>query len=215
MTIATSAWLDRFFDFYYARHPVSATFIGVHRQDYVLPDYSADGVTTTIAQARELLDMVDTGQVEQPENEWESIDRLLARNFLIIRIWELSDHRVHLRNPCVYTGEAIFGFISLFLRDYAPLDERVASATVRMRSIPELLDQGLANIDTAPQAWIERAINECTGAIALLTEGVDILMERYGVLSADFTLQILFLQYCKWRLENSLTCNLPDKPRKI
>ncbi|RIK36790.1 MAG: hypothetical protein DCC58_18845, partial [Chloroflexi bacterium] len=78
-------------------------------------------------------------------------------------------------------GEAVFSIISLFLRDYAPIRERAEAATERMLAIPELLRQGSANLKRAPRAWVEKGINECTGAIALLTEGVDILFERHGV----------------------------------
>lgn len=185
MTLSTSAWLDRFFAHYYARHPVNATFIGAHRYDHELPDYSPEGIASAVAEARELIDLLDTGQVDQPATEWESIDRLLARGFLISRVWELTDTHIHIANPCVYTGEAIFGIISLFLRDFAPLDERVHAATTRCLAIPELLHQGRENVTTAPRAWVERAINECVGAIGLLTEGIDILAQRHGARSVD------------------------------
>jgi hypothetical protein len=86
----------------------------------------------------------------------------------------------------VYTGEAIFGMISLFLRDYAPLEQRVRAATARMAAIPDLLAAGRANIPAAPRAWIERAINECTAADALFTDGTEVLRDRHGVVDPEF-----------------------------
>lgn len=184
--LTTSTWLDQFFAFYYRSHPVNATFVGVHAFDHELPDYSDVGVAEAVSQARGLLDLLDTGQVTAPASAWEGIDRLLARNFLMTRIWELTDARVHLENPCVYTGEAVFGVISLFLRDFAPLENRVAAATERLRAIPKLLEQGLTQLSSSPRAWIERGMSECDGAIAFLDVGVAILRERHGVDSPAF-----------------------------
>ena len=39
-----SASLDRFFDHYYRRRPVTATFTGVHSFDALLPDWSSGGL---------------------------------------------------------------------------------------------------------------------------------------------------------------------------
>jgi uncharacterized protein (DUF885 family) len=183
---STRQWLDRFFDWYYRHQPVSATFIGVHEQDGRLPDYSEPGIAAQISEARGLLDDLDTGGVATPDTQWEAIDRLLARNALLIRVWELSDRRVLIDNPCLYTGEATFGIVSLLLRNYVPLDERIESAVSRLRAIPALLEQGKRNVTRCPSAWVAKAIDECDGGIALLTEGTAILASRYGVTRADF-----------------------------
>ncbi len=185
-TLSTSAWLDHFFASYYRHRPVSATFIGMHDYDNQLPDYSAGAVAMQLAETRALLDQVDSGAVAPPANQWEAIDRLLARNFLLTQTWELSEPRVLLENPCLYTGEATFGIVSLFLRDYKPLDERVKSSIKRLRAVPELLAQGRANVRSCPAPWAEKAINECDGAIKLLTEGTRVLARQHGVTRTDF-----------------------------
>lgn len=183
---STGEWIDRFFDAYYRHRPVSATFIGRHEFDDLLPDYSDSGIAAQLAETRDLLDEVDAGAVAAPLTRIEAVDRLLARNFLITQVWELTDRSALLGNPCLYTGEAIFGIVSLFLRDYRPLDERVDSAVRRLRLMPELLAQGRQNVGECPAAWVTRAIGECDGGIALLTDGSGILASRYGVDRADF-----------------------------
>ncbi len=57
---------------------------------------------------------------------------MLAEGFLEIQLWEHDSHHFHRGNPCVYTGEAIFGVMSLFLRPFAPFSERVESAVLRL-----------------------------------------------------------------------------------
>lgn len=186
MATSTAAWLDQFFAAYYRQRPVSATFIGMHELDDRLPDYSVAGVASALAETRALLEQVDSGEVAAPATQWEAIDRLLARNFLQTQVWELSDERVLLANPCLYTGEAVFGIVSLFLRNFKPLDERVESAVRRLTALPELMAQGRTNVTSSPAAWVEKAVNECDGGIKLLTDGVTVLRANYGVTRADF-----------------------------
>lgn len=176
-----TAWLDDFFAAYYQRRPVNATFIGVHEFDDRLPDFSEHGIGDTVAEMESLLMRLRTLPPE-PLSEAEVIDRTLAEGYLEIQLWEFNtSHHFHRGNPSLYTGEAIFGILSLFLTDFAPLAERVESAVARLEAIPELLTQGRANVREAPLAWTERAIRECTGALAFFEDGVEhILREVQG-----------------------------------
>lgn len=180
-----SAWLDDFFAAYYRRRPVNATFIGVHDYDAVLPDFSARGVAETTAEMTALLGDLH-GAVAEPETPAERTDRTLAEHFLMIQLWEFESRHFQGGNPCVYTGEAIFGILSLFLRPFAPLSERVDTAIARMEAIPQFLATAAQNVPSAPSAWTERAIRECTGAIRFLGNGVEILIADEGVSNPYF-----------------------------
>jgi hypothetical protein len=149
------AWLDAFFDWFYRRQPVSATFIGVHDYDDQLPDLSAQGMAALTGEADDLL-------ARLPQ-EPESLDHQLAGGFLRIQRWEASSHHVN-GNPVHFTGEAIFGVVGLLLR------ERPEPARARLAAIPALLDAGAREIAEAPRAWIERARHECAGAHLLLED---------------------------------------------
>jgi uncharacterized protein (DUF885 family) len=170
----TEPWLDRFFLALYAADPVSATFIGVHDRDHLLPDYSEDGAGAALAEMRALLAACPDAE-RDARTALERIDLRLARGHLEIRIREYESAHFHRGNPAVYTSEAVFGVLSLFLTDFAPIGERVEAAVERLRAVPELLAQGRANVRSAPVAWTERALRECTGALAFLGEGIDLL----------------------------------------
>ena len=152
---------DAFLDWFYRRQPVSATFIGVHDYDDQLPDLSAGGM-------RALADDADDLLVRLPQ-EPESLDQQLAAGYLRILRWEATSHHFN-ANPVHFTGEAIFGPVSLLLRDFAPLAERLESARARLAAIPAFLDTGVREIARAPRAWIERARHECAGAHLLLED---------------------------------------------
>lgn len=177
---AFTVWLKDFFAAYNRRRPVNATFIGVHEHDGALPDLSEGGAADTVGEMEELLRRL-RALPDEPLGQAESIDRALAEGFLEIQLWEHRSTHFHRGNPSFYTGEAIFGVLSLFLTHATPLGERVAAAAERMRAIPDLLAQAKANVREAPAAWTERAVRECAGATAFFTGGVETLVRDEGI----------------------------------
>src|SRR6266849_2780446 len=182
---ALAAAMDAFFAWLYRTFPVSATFIGVHEHDHRLPDFSDHGLGDTLA-ALTGLQGVFRRLPEEPLTAGERLDRTLAEGALEIFRWEIGSGHFALGNPCVYTGEAVFGVIALLLRPFAPLSVRLAAAVDRMMAIPPFLAQGRANVRPAPSPWIERAIRECDGANALFERGVEVFIHDEGVTDPAF-----------------------------
>jgi hypothetical protein len=183
--VQADAWVDEFIAWFLRRHPVDATFIGDHRHDGELPDFSASAVAEMLAEMGDLL--------ARFQNEWAedaalptATDLALARAYLATREWELRSGHFQRGNPCIYTGEAIFGVAALFLTDFAPLDERVAAATRRMNAIPELLGQARGNIDVYRREWVARAISECAAADTLFSHGIQSIARQCPGPSASF-----------------------------
>jgi len=177
---AFAAWLDDFFAAYYRRRPVNATFIGIHTWDDRLPDLSEAGMDETAAEMATLLSRLGDLPSE-PLTPAERLDRRLAEGFLEIQLWESGSGHFARGNPSLYIGEAVFGAMSLFLRPFAPLADRVEAAAARMVAVPALLAQGQAAAPRAPLAWTERAIRECDGALAFFRGGVDALIAAHGI----------------------------------
>src|SRR5947208_2949502 len=173
-------FLDAFFAWYYQTFPVNATFIGVHDYDDRLPDYSERGSGPAWPALDTLLVRVRVCRhTTLPERQ--ELDRRLVEGFLEIQRWEFRSAHFHAGNPCVYAGEASFGVLALFLRPFAPLSQRVASAVGRMLAIPAVLQQGRENVRRAHPAWIARARRECTGALAFFERGVPDLVRVEGI----------------------------------
>ncbi len=186
---ALDALLDRFFVHYYLRRPVSATFTGVHAYDHALPDWSEHGLTqidTELHTLRAELDRVlqaeqvagfDTAAVVMRlRDEPRLLDALLARNFAEIQIAENASRHGPRGNPALWSGEAVFGVVSLMIRDVAPLAERMRSACARMEAIPAFLSDAEAVMSHAqfPDAWRVRTLRDCDGAERLFTRGVEV-----------------------------------------
>ena len=174
-----SAALDRFFEHYYRRRPVNATFTGMHAYDAQLPDWSREGLKALDDEMRGLhaelaLTHAAPDKAHHYRDDVELLDAELARAFLEIQLAEnASTHGVR-GNPALWTGESIFSVVALMIREFAALDDRLHAATARLEAIPAFLAQARETMgDSAlPAEWTARALRECDGATILLTRGV-------------------------------------------
>ena len=120
-------------DFY----PTSGSRIGQHQYDGRLPDLSPAQTTRRISE-------LQSGLNELPKVNTEALsdaDRMsygMLDLFLKRELFVLSDLKPLENNPMRHTGYLnVSGYI---LRDYAPLEDRLRSASATMRQVPEFLD---------------------------------------------------------------------------
>lgn len=171
------AWLDDFFAWYARGRPVDATFIGMAGHDARLPDWSEAGLGDALAGADDLLARLPP----EPPDSAAALDRQLAAGHLRIARSELTSNHFMRGNPSLAVGEAVFGAMSLFLRDPAGLPHRVEAAVRRLEAVPAFLEQARACVAASPAAWAERSVRECDGTLAFLTDGVDRLVADEGL----------------------------------
>ncbi|MBP7777257.1 MAG: DUF885 family protein [Acidobacteria bacterium] len=167
--------LDRFFDTFYRQRPVSATFTGLHAHDDRLPDWSPTGLDAE-ADAQEAVrrELDLAGRV--PDDAVTAfpleVDLALADAVLeIARAEHASGHFVH-RNPTLWTGEAIFGVLSLVTRDFGPLATRLDHARARLDAVPGFLAAAANVLREAPADWRERAVREARAGMSLFEEAL-------------------------------------------
>ena len=165
-------WLDRFWRAFYARRPVDATFIGVHEHDRRLPELGPDGASEILHEMRGLL---ASAPEPGPEPSLAALDQALAEQFLRVQIAE-HESRHLLRNPSFHVGEAVFGLMSPFLPNREPTPERVDALRSRLSALPAYFEQAREQVGGASGPWTERALRECRGTRAFLTDGIDRLL---------------------------------------
>ena len=158
--------LDAFFSQYYARHPVNATFTGRHDHDAQLPDWSPDGRADDVREMAALRAALASAE--------PSLDQELAYANLDVRTAEHTSGFMVERNPALWTGEAIFGAVSLMLRPFAPQSERLESLAARLAAVSPFLASMRDSITAAiPALWLQRAQRECIVAQQLFAAGLD------------------------------------------
>jgi len=173
--LTPSAALDRFFDVYFRQRPVTATFTGLHRYDDRLPDWSPEGLERSRAEMAVLrADLRRAGLPADADVRAfpADVDLALADATLEIAMAEYDSGRFVHSNPTLWTGEAIFGALSLLTRDFAPLGTRVEHARARLESTPHFLAQARHAILRAPKRWLAKATGECGTAVTLLREAL-------------------------------------------
>jgi hypothetical protein len=182
--------LDRFLAQYFERHPVNATFTGLHTHDHRLPDWSRDARDTDVAELAELHDALFSACPPHGDaalvHDIDAVDAELARANIDVRILETQSRFFHDRNPALWTGEAIFSVVSLLLRPTQPIEAGTASIRARLRAIPAFLGaMPTALTEPVPAIWIDRATREARVFAAFLRGQLRLWCTEHGVTDAE------------------------------
>ena len=153
--------------------PVGATTLGDHRFDEQLDDISE------LARQRErnfyqkfLADLckLDRKQLSR-DNQ---VDQQLLTHQLRGDLWRLDQLQEWAWNPILYTqipGSAIYG---LMAREFAPVEQRLLSVTVRLEKFPKLYEQIRATLEPkrVPPIHAETAIKQNRGVLSIIENTV-------------------------------------------
>jgi uncharacterized protein (DUF885 family) len=166
---AFAAVSRRFLDEGLALSPVAATQIGDHRFDGELDDLSQAGRDKGAAWVRGML--AELGKIDRQALSRENqVDALILRNNLDGTLWDLETFQSWAWDPQVYSGLAGGAIYNLMAREFAPMPERLKSATARMEKIPTLLAQARENLDPArvPRTHAETVAKQNRGVLSLI-----------------------------------------------
>lgn len=150
------AWqtvIDEFIDGYFARYPTDAASAGKHQYDGKLPDWSADGIRSTIVWLHAERNLI-AGYGDDKLDATLRFQREYALAVIDNRLFWLEDARFPQRNPAYYT-DAISP--SLYLtRDYAPLAQRMAAFVAYEEQLPAAIAQIRDNLHAPlPATYID------------------------------------------------------------
>jgi uncharacterized protein (DUF885 family) len=154
-------YLDRLLDL----SPETATWMGEHKYDHRMNDYSLKGYTEKLEFYKGFKEKLETIQSSEL-NSTNRIDYEIFLNDLNYRIFSLDTIRSYEWNPRRYNpGGAIY---ALLARDFAPLNERMKNVKSRLEAIPEILEQAKVNLKNPPRIHTETAIRQIQGTINLI-----------------------------------------------
>lgn len=147
------AFVKDFFDWYVEWDPVTATSMGIHRNDHLLPPATRDAVleeTKRGKQALRTLERFDPKSLSPGKR----IDHGVMRNALRLWIFQNEELRIWESRPsgAEDLGAAVF---LVFMRNFAPLAERMRSITGRLEKAPEFLRDTKTRVRTPTRLWAE------------------------------------------------------------
>ena len=154
-----------------ALSPISATSIGDHRYDGDIDDLSADGRARGLAFSRNLLSRLDAINASALSRQ-NQVDALILRNQLRSDIWSAETLQSWAWDPQMYSGLAGSAIYGLMAREFAPLPDRLKSATQRMEKLPQLYAQMRENLDPTrvPKIHAETVAKQNGGVLVLIDQ---------------------------------------------
>ncbi|MGE8285504.1 DUF885 domain-containing protein [Stenotrophomonas lactitubi] len=149
--------------------PVSATQIGDHRYDSEIDDLSTAGQQKTVDAYKGLLGELDKIEVAKLGRE-NQVDAAILRNQLQSEIWNAEVMQSGKWDPQLYNGIAGSAIYGLMAREFAPLPERLKSATARMEKLPAIFAQARENLDPArvPKIHAETVAKQNKGILSIV-----------------------------------------------
>lgn len=128
--------------------PASATGTGEHRFDSDMPDLSPAGWAARAALNHALLARLDAIP-RAGLSRANQVDAALLETSLKGDLWANEVNQSWAWDPLIHNGAAGGAFYSLIAREFAPLPDRLRSATARMEKLPGMLAGTRAAIDPA------------------------------------------------------------------
>lgn len=208
-----AALAGRYIDESPALSPIGATTLGDHRYDHELDDISPAGREREKAFLQRMqaeLAKIDRAQLSR-DNQ---VDYQLLAHQLKSDLWRLDTLQEWAWNPITYTqlpGSAIYG---LMAREFAPVEQRLASVTARLEKLPKLYEQIRATLEPkrVPLVHAETALKQNRGLLSIIENMVRPQMgklserDRARLLAAIDTATKSVEQHQQW-LERELIPN--------
>ncbi len=150
--------------------PIMATSLGDHSADGELDpvdDAARQKLRSIYGEYRERLAGIDRDELSRANQ----VDYELLKAEIESRIFRLDTLREWAWNPLYYINAAGSSIYSLVARDFAPLEERLASAASRLEQFPRYLEQARASLqpERVPKIHAETAIAQNLGVVSIIT----------------------------------------------
>ena len=165
-------------DNYLASHPEQATELGDHRFDGVLTDYSVEARNRRLANAKQVRDALKKFDDFKQLTGANQVDVRILRDEIDGEIFSLEELRDAEWNPLVYNQSLANSLYVLVARDFDSADKRIPNLRRRMEAIPNVIKQAEANLQHPPKVHVETAIDQVQGAINLVRNGLDPLLNQ-------------------------------------
>ncbi len=193
--------------------PVSATQIGDHRYDSEIDDMSAAGHAATLEFGKKILAELEAMDASSLSRD-NQVDAAVLRNQLRYDIWGSETLQSWAWDPQLYSGLAGSAIYGLMAREFAPLPDRLRSATARMEKVPALLAQARENLDPArvPRVHAETVAKQNSGILSIVDMFITPKLgelsqaDRARAEAATVTLKEAVAEHQKW-LDGTLVPN--------
>lgn len=146
----------------YRRQPTQATYLGIHKYDDRLEDYSGGAVAEAVGSARQFrarVAAIDPAGLSDAAR----LDREQLLHAIDSRILTLDVVRPWARDPDSYSSGITNTAYIMIKREFAPPAERLERLVARERAMPAALAEARRNLQAPPRIYTEIAIEQLDG----------------------------------------------------
>jgi uncharacterized protein (DUF885 family) len=147
---------------YYKRSPTAATYLGIHRYNELLDDYSRQGVTDAVVSARQFRARVAAIDAASLSSD-NQLDREQLLRAIDSRVLTLETIRPWTRDPDSYSSGLTRTAYIMIKRNFAPAETRLRQLIAREKAMPAALAEARKNLDNPPRVYTEIAIEQLDG----------------------------------------------------
>ena len=152
--------VDTYLESYWKFYPTAATLAGFYKFNDKLEDFSESAVEKRGPEIeafnKELTTKISTDKLS-PELQ---IDRQLLLDRMDLDLLRLERIVPQEYNPLFYNDILLNAMRGLLIKEFAPLDARLKSATERAKKLPDFIKQAKGNLKTPPKEYTETAIQQ-------------------------------------------------------
>ncbi|MDQ6656511.1 MAG: DUF885 domain-containing protein [Verrucomicrobiota bacterium] len=167
-------------------HPEYATELGDHRFDDQVTDYSTEAAANELARAKKFRQQLEAFNDLSKLSAANKVDVRLLKESIDNEIFEIEEIKAREWNPLAYNQSLANGLYLLVARDFAPPEQRIPNLRARLEAIPRVIAQAKAYLQNPPRVYTETAIDQATGTISLVREGLAPLLDQMPDLKKDF-----------------------------
>jgi uncharacterized protein (DUF885 family) len=146
----------------YQRSPSGATYLGIHKYDDQLEDFSAAAINAHIAAANAFkarLDAIDPATLTEDAR----LDREYLSRQMTATAVQLDVVRAWTKDADSYSTAATNSVYTIMKRNFAPQADRLKLVIAREKKIPGLLAEARKNLSNPPEIFTKIAIEQVDG----------------------------------------------------
>jgi uncharacterized protein (DUF885 family) len=151
--------------------PIASSSRGLHTWDDKLPDFSPAKIAEEARHVHALLEKVRAMKIDTWPKD-DQIDAILFRSQLEGVDFQNRVLKFERNNPLLYADECAEAIFSLLKKEYDTPRKRAFSATARLKAMPAMLKQGLANLQNPVKLYAQLAIQSARSIDPLLKESL-------------------------------------------
>jgi uncharacterized protein (DUF885 family) len=149
--------------------PSRATYMGIHDYDSELEDFSQEGLKRIKESAIRHLSQLENISFDELDRDGK-IRYHLMNERIKSTLRSFDDFKTYEDDPSTYAGIAVHSIFMLLLREFAPLEVRLKSASDRMKKIPKLFEAAKQNLKNPPEIYITIFNNIVKGGVSIFSD---------------------------------------------